>query len=133
MAVTYMSLDMQVNDLTQQAMDNQTAIDGIVATNGVQDAEIVTIGTGARQAKTDINEYTSQCEVLEYEISKLPDLDALIARLVDIETKQTALMMEIIDNAASVAGFDLTLNGAANDGLLSTVETLSFNALGLNS
>ena len=132
MAVTYMSLDMQVNDLTQQAMDNQTAIDGIVTTNGDQDAEIVTIGTGARQAKTDINEYTSQCEVLEYEISKLPDLDALIARLVDIETKQTALMMEIIDNAASVAGFDLTLNGAADDGLLSTVQTLEDDATALD-
>ena len=127
-----MSLDMQVNDLTQQAMDNQTAIDGIVTTNGDQDAEIVTIGTGARQAKTDINEYTSQCEVLEYEISKLPDLDALIARLVDIETKQTALMMEIIDNAASVAGFDLTLNGAADDGLLSTVQTLEDDATALD-
>jgi len=132
MAVTYMSLDMQVNDLTQQAMDNQTAIDGIVTTNGDQDAEIVTIGTGARQAKTDINEYTSQCQVLEYEISKLPDLDALIARLVDIETKQTALMMEIIDNAASVAGFDLTLNGAADDGLLSTVQTLEDDATALD-
>ena len=132
MAVTYMSLDMQVNDLTQQAMDNQTAIDGIVTTNGDQDAEIVTIGTGARQAKTDINEYTSQCEVLEYEISKLPDLDALIARLDDIETKQTALMMEIIDNSASVAGFDLTLNGAADDGLLSTVQTLEDDATALD-
>ena len=123
---------MQVNDLTQQAMDNQTAIDGIVTTNGDQDAEIVTIGTGARQAKTDINEYTSQCEVLEYEISKLPDLDALIARLDDIETKQTALMMEIIDNSASVAGFDLTLNGAADDGLLSTVQTLEDDATALD-
>lgn len=132
MAVTYMSLDMQVNDLTQQAMDNQTAIDGIVTTNGDQDAEIVTIGTGARQAKTDINEYTSQCEVLEYEISKLPDLDALIARLVDIETKQTALMMEIIDNAASVTGFNDTLNGAADDGLLSTVQTLEDDATALD-
>ena len=127
-----MSLDMQVNDLTQQAMDNQTAIDGIVTTNGDQDAEIVTIGTGARQAKTDINEYTSQCEVLEYEISKLPDLDALIARLVDIETKQTALMMEIIDNAASVTGFNDTLNGAADDGLLSTVQTLEDDATALD-
>lgn len=93
MAVTYMSLDMQVNDLTQQAMDNQTAIDSIVSTNTDQDAEISTIGSGARQAKAELNEYTSQCEVLEYEISKLPDLDALIKRLDDIEMKQGELMM----------------------------------------
>ena len=79
-------------------------------------------------------EQTSLCEVIEYEISKLPSLDDLIARLVVIETKQMTLMTAISDNAGEIGDFNTTLDGPnGNDGLLNVVNTLETNAITLDN